>query len=167
MLSTLIGPLLVFLAHASGFAWIADRTPARQRALRPLAPLVAITAIAGAVATGFVLSSALHRDVRGQVTARLDVPIKAGRATLLRVRESDGSTIDVSVPRALWTRCGLGDSYARRAWSPTLRCGAVTAREPIAHVGYGLAAWGALLGVLLAASGVRLRHTASGRARPA
>ena len=106
MLSTLIGPLLVFLAHASGFAWIADRTPARQRALRPLAPLVAITAIAGAVATGFVLSSALHRDVRGQVTARLDVPIKAGRATLLRVRESDGSTIDVSVPRALWMRCG-------------------------------------------------------------
>jgi hypothetical protein len=158
MLSIVVGPVLAFLAHAGLFAWYADRTPARQSALRPLAPLVALTSIVGAVAIGFVVASSLHRSVSGTVVARFDLPMKTARATYLRVREAGGSTLDVAVPRAFYEVCVEGDTYSRAPMSPILRCGTRQTFESLMHVWYALALWGALVIALLAATHLRLRH---------
>ena len=158
MLSIVVGPMLAFLAHAGLFAWYADRTPARQRALRPLAPLVAVTSIVGALAVGFIVAPSLHRRVAGAVVARIDLPMKTGRATYLRIAEAGGSTHDVAVPRAFWEICVEGATYSRAPMSPILRCGVLDATESLMHVWYALAAWGALVIALLAATHLRLRR---------
>ena len=167
MLSIVVGPMLAFLAHAGLFAWYADRTPVRQRALRPLAPLVAVTSIVGAVAVGFVVAPSLHRSVAGSVVARFDLPMKTGRATYLRIEEAGGSTQDVAVPRAFWEICVEGETYRRAPMSPILRCGTRETFESLMHVWYALAAWGALAVALLAAIHIRLRHLTTDARSPA
>jgi hypothetical protein len=167
MLSIIVGPVLAFLAHAGFFAWYADRTPARQTALRPLAPLVAVTSIVGAVAVGFIVAPSLHRNVAGTVITRFDLPMKTGRATYLRIEEAGGATLDVAVPRAFWERCIEGDAYSRAPMSPVLRCGTRDSVESLMHVWYALMLWGALAVALLAATHLRLRHLTPDTRSPA
>ncbi len=143
-LSTLAVPLLVFLAQVGGFAWYADRTTGRRRALGPLIPLVALTAMVGAVATGLLLSPGLHRTIHGTVTRRYQLPMKGALTPLLAVREASGWTVDVAAPRELWLHCAVGDTYTRESMAPTVRCGPLTTQESVTPVEVALVLWGVL-----------------------
>lgn len=107
-------------------AWVIDRTPARQREMRPLAPLVALAALTGAIACGLLIPGAEYRAVTGRVTRRFTEPIKTATGYVLQVTEADGATVELLVPQALWEGCALGDRYAHAAFGPERRCGPMT-----------------------------------------
>ncbi len=144
------------------YAWYAERTPARARALRPLAPLVAMTAIVGAVAVGHTLAGSSHRTVEGEVVRRFEVPWKQTRMPYLEVRGPEGDTPAVPVPRALWDRCPVGAHYARAAMSDEVRCGDTTMVDTLDFLrGVGLL-WGILVASLAMAMVHRISRIQSG-----
>ena len=144
MISTLAVALLVAFAHMVSFSWYTDRTPSRKRALGPLIPVAALTAIAGAVAAVLLLMPGLHRTIHGTVARRYELPMKGSLTPLLTVREASGWTVDVAPPRELWLHCAVGDTYARESMARTVRCGALTTQESVTPVEVALGLWGVL-----------------------
>ena len=118
--------IVVAFAQMWLFALVTDRTPARQREMRPLAPLVALAALSGAIACGLLIPGAAYRAVTGRVTRRFTEPIKTANGHVLQVTQADGATLELLVPQELWEGCALGDRYAHAAFGPELRCGPMT-----------------------------------------